>query len=80
MVWRKRIGGIFWLLIAIAYALNGTWVIMHHDLWKQMTIIVSIISLVFSISGWPDAKIGVFVNIAILVFLALNSGKVAVFF
>jgi hypothetical protein len=36
--------------------------------WIPATVAASIFSHVLCVSGWPAARIGVFVNVAILVF------------
>lgn len=67
-----RIFGIIWLLLTLVYILNGIAVIMNLPLWESMALYVSVTSLVFCIIGWPDSKIGVIVNVLILIFLFLN--------
>jgi hypothetical protein len=67
-----RIIGIFWLFLAFAFTFNGIAVLLNLPLWKPLALYLSIISLIFCILCWPDSKIGVAVNIIILIFLALN--------
>jgi hypothetical protein len=67
-----RIFGIIWLLLTLVYIFNGIAVIMDLPLWESLTMYVSAASLVFCITGWPDSKIGVIVNILILIFLFFN--------
>ena len=67
-----RVIGIFWLLLALAFIINGIILIMGLSYWEMMAFYISIISLVFCIVGWPDSKIGIAVNILILILLILN--------
>ena len=68
-----RIIGIFWLLAAIAFFYVGIGIITQVSYWKLLTIIVTMFSFVLCFIGWPDARIGVFANLLILVFLLINS-------
>lgn len=40
--------------------------------WPSLAIGVTLFSLVLCVLGWPDSRIGVAVNVAILVLLALG--------
>jgi len=67
-----RIIGIIWLLLSLTFIFNGITVILNLLFWESLAFYLAILSLIFCIMGWPDSKIGVFVNIIILVFLFLN--------
>ena len=67
-----RIIGTFWLLLTLAFIINGIVLIMGSSFWELLALYISVISLIFCILSWPDSKIGVGVNILILVFLYLN--------
>ena len=71
-----RIVGVVWFLLAVAFVINGIVLIMGLSFWEILTIYISIISLLFCILCWPDSKIGVAVNILILIFLVLNKNFV----
>jgi hypothetical protein len=68
-----RIMGILWLLAALAFVNCGIVVLLAQPYWVPLTASVTGASLVFCILGWPDAKIGVFINVAIFGFLAANT-------
>lgn len=67
-----RIAGIIWLLFALVYIFNGIAVYLGLSFWESLALYTSIASMVYCIIGWPDSKIGVIINLLILVFLFLN--------
>ena len=61
-----RVMGVLWLVAALAFvataggaALNATW-------WGRAALVVALASLALTIVEWPEARIGLFVNLAIL--------------
>ncbi len=67
-----RIVGIVWLLFALVYIFNGIAVFINLSVWESLALYLSIASLLYCIIGWPDSKIGILINIVILIFLFLN--------
>ena len=67
-----RVMGILWLLAGLAFVNCGVAVFLTQSYWFPLTASVTGCSLAFCILGWPDAKYGVFVNLAIFGFLAAN--------
>ena len=61
-----KIFGVFWLILALAFFLSIYFIFSHNPLWFVFTICASLFSIIFCILGLPDAKIGVFANILIL--------------
>jgi nicotinamide riboside transporter PnuC len=68
-----RIIGIFWFLAALAFFACGVGVFAQFTWWPNFTFIVTSISLILSILGWPDSWIGIVVNIIIIIFIPLAS-------
>jgi len=66
-----RIVGVFWLLTGLAFAVLGVGVITLQPWWFPLIIYLAIFSLVMCVLGWPDARIGVLINVIILGFLLL---------
>ena len=64
-----RIIGVLWLLAAQAFLVAGIGLLLHWSLWLPYTLIVTVISILLSIVGWPDSKIGLLVNAGIFVIL-----------
>lgn len=71
-----RTMGVLWLLTAIAFVGAGISVWRGSEWWPSFTAGVAVFSLAMSVLGWPDARIGVAVNLAILIGLWLT-GRLA---
>lgn len=68
-----RVNGLLWLALAIAFALVGVSVMRQTSGWQTAAWVVSIVSLLACVVSWPEARIGVFVNVAVIVVLLLGS-------
>lgn len=68
-----RINGLLWLALTLAFALAGVSVLRQTSQWEMLTLSVSLVSLVLCVLSWPDARIGVFINAAILVYLLIEN-------
>jgi len=64
-----RLIGLVWLLAAIGFVIAGIAILIGYPGWVTLTLIVTTLSLVLTILGWPDSQFGLLVNIIILVFL-----------
>jgi hypothetical protein len=63
-----KIVGILWLLLAIAVAGLGTSYLANRMSYPAAFGVVGA-SLLMSIAGWPDARIGVVINVVLLAVL-----------
>jgi hypothetical protein len=70
-----RVVGILWLIAALAFAVCGVGALARASWWLPATLIVAVFSFFLCIIGWPDAQIGVFINIAIAAFLLVARQK-----
>lgn len=68
-----RIVGVLWLLAATAFLVGAFAVLGHADWAIRFTVWVAIASLLLCVVGWPAARIGVAVNVVVVVLLALGS-------
>jgi hypothetical protein len=68
-----RVIGVAWLLTAVAFALAGAGAATHRSWWVSAAAAVTVVSLALSAAFWPDARIGVGVNVVILVALAVSA-------
>jgi hypothetical protein len=61
-----RMLGLIWLALAVGFVLAalGSW--LGFGGWVRAAAVLAIVSLALSVLGWPEAKIGVPVNLAIL--------------
>lgn len=68
-----RVMGILWLVAALTFVLAGVGAFATFPWWRTVTLYAAIFSLILSILGWPDSRIGVFINIAILAYLGFGT-------
>jgi hypothetical protein len=71
-----RVVGALWLVAALAVAAAGVAVLARAPWWTAATVIAASFSLALSVAGWPQARIGVFVNIAIIAVALIVRGRV----
>jgi hypothetical protein len=62
-----RVVGILWLAVALAFAVCGIGILARQPWSLMLTISVIIFSLILCVIGWPDSRIGIFVNVVLLV-------------
>ncbi len=67
-----RIYGLFWLLLALAFFAIASALLLHQDWWLSISLYVAMVSLFFCILGWPDARIGIAINL-LIIFLIPNA-------
>jgi hypothetical protein len=61
-----RAVGLLWLAAAAAFAVVATLLVLRVAWWPEVTLLVALGSLALCITGWPRAKIGVFVDLAVI--------------
>jgi hypothetical protein len=66
-----RFIGALWLLAALAFGMTALGVFVQARWWPAWLLGVSLASLVLCILGWPEARLGIAVNVALLGALAL---------
>ncbi len=66
-----RIVGVLWLLAAIGFVIAGVGTALGASWWGTLTAVVASFSLVLSALEWPEARIGVAVNLLILAYLGI---------
>ena len=64
-----RAMGVFWLIVGLAFVITGIGALLGGTWWIEAAVAVTILSLVLSILGYPDARIGIAVNLVLLVAL-----------
>ncbi|MFQ6089129.1 MAG: ABC transporter permease [Candidatus Methanofastidiosia archaeon] len=64
-----RVVGLLWLLAAIGFVATGVAVFTLRPWWQDVTLWVTLFSLVICILGWPDSKFGVLINLIIMGYL-----------
>lgn len=66
-----RLFGIVWLLFTLAFIAAAGLLLAKVCIWDMYTLIISVLSLLLCITGWPDSKIGILVNVGIIVFIVI---------
>jgi uncharacterized membrane protein YoaK (UPF0700 family) len=66
--------GVLWLIAALAFAVAAAGLVMRASWWHPLTMAMAIVSLGLCVVGWPDSKIGVPVNVAIIILLVVGAG------
>ena len=68
-----RVMGVLWLLAALAF-LVAAFAVMTETSWAvRFTLAAVIASLILCMVGWPDARIGVAVNVGLALLLAIGA-------
>ena len=65
-----RVFGVLWLLLAVGFLMGGWGVAASQAGVARWLIAMSSVSIAACILAWPDARIGVAVNAAVLVVVA----------
>jgi hypothetical protein len=63
--------GIAWLLAAMSFVVVGIAFFFHPHWWKSAAIVVTLFSFIITLLGSPQAKVGVVINILIVLYLLL---------
>lgn len=61
-----RIVGLVWLALGLAFVGAGVVTGLDRSGWPRLVLLVAGASLVWSVLGWPAARIGVAVNLGLL--------------
>lgn len=69
-----RAVGVLWLAAALAFALMAIGAATQAPWWPRATAVVALASLGLCVLGWPEAKVGVVLNIGVLVLVAIAVG------
>ena len=70
-----RLLGVFWLLTALTCVAAGAAVVLQMAWALRLVAFTVVASLLLCVIGWPDARTGVAVNIALLVLLAVGARR-----
>ena len=66
-----RTFGFLWLFAALAFVAAGLGLAVDASWWPMFTLGTVLFSLALSVTEWPRAQVGVYLDIAILIGLAL---------
>jgi hypothetical protein len=68
-LWGTRAVGLLWLLAAMAFVFAASGVALRQAWWPVATTVVITASLMLCVVGWPEARIGVYVNLVVAALL-----------
>jgi hypothetical protein len=68
-----RVMGVLWLLAALAFQVAAFAVSTETGWAVRFTIAAVIASLILCVVGWPDARIGVAVNVGLVLLLVIGA-------
>ncbi len=66
-----RVVGVLWLIAALAFTACSIGALGRASWWLPVALTAAAFSIVLCILGWPDPRIGAFVNVAISLLLLL---------
>lgn len=73
-----RTVGVMWLFAAIAFAVVAVGAGTRASWWPGAALVVSLASLALCVLGWPEAKVGVVLNLIVLAVAVIALGWVPV--
>ena len=65
-----RVVGVLWLITGIAFLVAAAAALLGAAWWPTLTVVAALVSLPLSIAGWPEARIGVVVDVILLLLIA----------
>lgn len=68
--------GLLWLLAAVTFLLTAAATAVHAQWTPRLALFAAIGSLLLCVAGWPDSRIGLAVNVGLLLVLALGAGLI----
>ncbi|HEU4697836.1 MAG TPA: hypothetical protein VFS40_01510 [Gemmatimonadales bacterium] len=68
-----RVMGLVWLLTALGFVASAAGAFADRSWWTSAAVALALVSLTVSALEWPAARIGVFVNLALLAALLLGA-------
>lgn len=61
-----RVIGVLWLLTALAFVVSAAGAVTNRHWWVGAALAATCVSLAMTIVEWPEARIGLFVNLTVL--------------
>ncbi|AKJ04452.1 hypothetical protein ATI61_101459 [Archangium gephyra] len=68
-----RVFGILWLLAALTFAVAAVGAFLRSPWWGTLTLLIALFSGVLCVLSWPEAKLGLLVNVALIALVALGA-------
>jgi uncharacterized protein YjeT (DUF2065 family) len=68
-----RMVSLLWLTAALAFVIAGVATFLDDAAWRTLAIGATLASLALTVLGWPQARIGLVLNLMLLAFLFLGA-------
>jgi hypothetical protein len=72
-----RAAGLLWLTAAMAFVVVGAGTALDYSWWAKAALYLTLASLALTIMEFPEAKLGLVVNLAILAVLVVSTRATA---
>jgi hypothetical protein len=67
----RKLEGVTWVLLALAFMASGALLVLGHPSWSALLLLSTSGSLVMCFLAWPEARIGLFVDVVLLLLVLL---------
>lgn len=67
----RRLDGFMWLLLSLAFVGTAALLIARQDSWTTLLLLSASGSLVMCVLAWPEARIGLVIDVVLLVLVLL---------
>lgn len=61
-----RLVGVLWLVTGLSFVVSGAGAWMMKTWWLEVSTVAAVASLLLSVLGWPEARMGAALNVVIL--------------
>lgn len=61
-----RLVGVLWLVTGLTFVVSGAGAWMMKTWWLEVSTVAAVASLLLSVLGWPEARMGAALNVVIL--------------
>jgi hypothetical protein len=68
-----RLVRILWLLAGLGFVIAGVATFRNSPVWPTLGLVVTLFSLGLSVLGWPEARVGLALNLLLLVYLVVGA-------
>lgn len=68
-----RVLGLIWLVVAVGFVGAAVGAIMIAEWWAPMALATSAVSLLLTASEWPEARVGIYIDVVLVGSLIVGS-------
>lgn len=67
-----KVVGVMWLLTGLAFVVAAAAALLDASWWPTLSVVTAVCSLPLNVAGWPESRLGVLVNVLLIVLIALG--------